>query len=94
MNGVDKSDQILSAHNLLRKFIHWWKTLLFHLIDIATVNSFIIFQECRKIDPSIKGLERPASYSLVNFREEIVRHILGLEEFSNPPVYKNLKQND
>lgn len=43
MNGVDKSDQILSTNNLLRKCVRWCKTLLFHVIDIAVVNGFILF---------------------------------------------------
>ena len=94
MNGVDKSDQILSTQNLLRNCVQWWKTLFFHLIEIATGNSFIIFQECQKAEPNIKGLQRPANYSLLSFREELVRNILELEEYSNSPVYRNFKQKD
>ena len=30
---------------MLRKCLRWWKTLFFHLIDIAVVNSFILFRE-------------------------------------------------
>ena len=40
--GVDKSDQYLSYHNVLRKTVRYWKTLFYHLIDIALVNSFIL----------------------------------------------------
>ena len=94
MNGVDKSDQILSTQNLLRNCVQWWKTLFFHLIEIATGNSFIIFQECQKAEPNIKGLQRPANYSLLSFREQLVRNVLELEEYSNPPVYRNFKQKD
>lgn len=42
MNAVDRSDQILATNNVLRKCLRWWKTLFFHLIDIAVVNSFIL----------------------------------------------------
>ena len=56
MNGVDKSDQILSSNNLLRKCFRWWKTLFFHLIDIAIVNGFILFQDLRK-QGKLKGLQ-------------------------------------
>ena len=38
MNGVDHSDQILGKSSALRKCMRWWKTLFFHMIDIAVVN--------------------------------------------------------
>ena len=40
-NAVDRSDQILATNNVLRKCLRWSKTLFFHLIDIAVLNSFI-----------------------------------------------------
>ncbi|XP_066926570.1 piggyBac transposable element-derived protein 4-like [Clytia hemisphaerica] len=89
MNGVDKSDQILSSNNLLRKCLRWWKTLFFHLIDIAIVNSFILFQELRK-QGKLGDVKRPKDYSLLHFREELVRNILGIPEFADPPIYKLL----
>ena len=94
INGVDKLDQILSTHNLQSKCVQWWKTLFFHLINITTVNSFTIFQECQKAEPNIDGLQKPANYSLLSFREELVRNILELEEYSNSPVYRIFKQKD
>ena len=47
MNGVDRSDQILSAFSTRWKCVRWWKTLFFRLTDIAVVNSFILFQAHR-----------------------------------------------
>ena len=35
MNGVDRSDQLIGTNNVMRKCLRWWKTLFFHLIDIA-----------------------------------------------------------
>lgn len=94
MNGVDRSDQFLAKNNLLRKCLRWWKTLFFHMIDIAAVNSFILFQEYRKSHPDIQALQRPASFALLDFREELVRNLLELEEYSNPPIFRNGKQKD
>lgn len=48
MLGVDKLDQLIAAYNVLMKCVRWWKTLFFHCIDIAVVNSLIIFQEHRQ----------------------------------------------
>ena len=87
MNGVDRSDQILAKNNTLRKCMRWWKTLFFHIIDIAVVNSFILFQLYRNQHPEIEELCRPQKYSTLEFREELVRQLAGLEEYGLPPVY-------
>lgn len=91
MNAVDRSDQILATNNVLRKCVRWWKTLFFHLIDIAVVNSFILFREHQSNFPDDKYLHRPSNYSLASFREEIVRDLCGFPEYHVPPVYSNVK---
>ena len=48
MNGVDKSDQISNADNVLHKCVRWWKILFFHVIDIALVTGYILFQSQEK----------------------------------------------
>ncbi|XP_015774860.1 PREDICTED: piggyBac transposable element-derived protein 3-like [Acropora digitifera] len=86
MNAVDRSDQMLATHNVQRKCMRWWKTLFFHLIDIAVVNSFILFREHQKNNPDDPALRRTADYSLGDFREEVIRGICGFPDYDNPPV--------
>ena len=86
MNAVDRSDQILATNNVLRKCMRWWKTLFFHLIDIAVVNSFLLFREHQAQFPDVEELQRASDYSLAHFREEIVRQICGFPEYGDPPV--------
>ena len=76
MNAVDRSDQILSAFSTQQKCVRWCKTFFFHLIDIAVVNSFILFQAHRAEHTEI---ERPARYSQCDFCAKIVREIRGFE---------------
>ena len=39
--GSSSSNQFLAYHNVLRKTVRYWKTLFYHMIDIAAVNAFI-----------------------------------------------------
>ena len=59
MNGVDRSDQLIGTNNVMRKCLRWWKTSFFHLIDIAIVNGFILFQEHQANLPDDETLQRP-----------------------------------
>lgn len=92
MNAVDRSDQILAVNNVLRKCVRWCKVLFFHLIDIAVVNSFLLFREHQHQFPDNEDLKRTTDYSLTNFREEIVRQICDFpEKADQPPVLSTPK---
>ena len=57
----------------------WWKTLFFYLIDIAVVNSFILFKEHQSNNLDDEALHRSKDLSLCSFREEIVRQLCEYE---------------
>lgn len=80
MLGVDKSDQLISSYNVLMKYVRWWKTLFFHCIDIAVVNSFILFQAHREEHPEIEELTRKTGFDQLAFRIELVNQILGMDD--------------
>ena len=42
MGGVDKSDQLIGYHRILRQTKRYWRTLLFHLFEICVTNSAVI----------------------------------------------------
>lgn len=87
MSGVDKSDQLLAHYNVLLKCVRWWKTLFFHCIDIAVVNSFILFQQWRELHPQVPELQRPAVYGQLEFREELIRQLGDIDENTTVPLY-------
>ena len=56
MGGVDKSDQMIGnkAH---RRTSQFWKTLFYHMLDIARVDYYIVFQKFRSLDKN-KNVEK------------------------------------
>ena len=78
MKGVDIGNQLISYYELKHKTYKWWKRILFHLIDISIVNSFIIYKKviCDK------------AMSQKNFRLEIIRAIAY--KYGLFPVFKPL----
>ncbi|XP_031549281.1 piggyBac transposable element-derived protein 4-like [Actinia tenebrosa] len=91
MNAVDRSDQILANNNCLGKCVRWWKTLFFHLIDIAIVNSYILFREHRANNPNVEALRRPKSYSILDYKEELVRQLAGIGDDDPLPTSGKVK---
>ena len=87
MNGVDRSDQLIVSRNVLRKCLRWWKTLFFHMIDTSIVNSYILFQLHRAVHQDEELLQRPKKFSITEFREELIRELVGLEQYGNPPIH-------
>ena len=69
MGGVDKSDQYLAYHNVLRKTVRYWKTLFYHMIDIAIVNAFVLYNHLALLSGC-----RPISEN--DFRDELVLQII------------------
>lgn len=83
MGGVDRSDQLIKYYNVLRQTKKYWKTLLFHCIDIAVVNAHIMNKEIVdklmsqylfRENPCEKPLWSP--YYWYSLREQQTRQIL------------------
>lgn len=82
---MDKSDQLIASYNVLKKCVRWWKIVFFHCIDIAVVNSFIIFQEHRQQHLSTPKFQRSAHFDQLSFRIELTRQLLKLDDEDVPP---------
>ncbi len=48
MNGADRSDQYTVSYPFVRKTRKWWRKLLFYLLEVSVVNSYIIYREVTK----------------------------------------------
>jgi len=46
MNGVDKADQYTVYYSFIRRSKKWWRKLFFWLLEVAVVNSYILYRIC------------------------------------------------
>ena len=70
MLGVDKLDQMMSYYSFLHKTIKWWRKVFFWILEVATVNAYIL----HKVQAEKRG-ERPNTH--LTFRQQL---ILSLSE--------------
>lgn len=90
----NKSDQLLSSYNLYRKCVRWWKTLFFHMIDIAVVNACLLFKASVQRFPDTTALQRLKRFSLFEFREELTGNSANLEKYTDPPLSEKGSHKD
>ena len=63
MLGVDTLDQLSSYYPFLRKTLKWWKKVMFWSIEVAVINSYVVYKQDRHGDKLMTHLE---------FRRELV----------------------
>lgn len=81
MGGVDHADQMRASYGLSRRSKKWWHRIFWGVLDIAFVNSYIIY--CRSTEE-----KKP---KLLEFRRDVAR---GLMSFQQVNPKKNLKRGN
>ena len=94
MSGVDKLDQLIGKYNCIRKTTRYWKTLFYHFLDIARVNSYILFQDWRKRNSTMDDLKRQARYAQQDFTIELIKQLGKITDHSNIPLYTRTHVSD
>ncbi|XP_062523428.1 UPF0746 protein DDB_G0281095-like [Corticium candelabrum] len=79
MGGVDKSDQMIKYYEVLHKSLKYWKKIFLHMIDLAILNSFIMFTALQKQYPQDERLQRKGQYAQKDFRCELIRGLAGID---------------
>lgn len=67
MGAVDRHNQMVENYKVPIKTLKWWKKLIFHIINVSIVNSYIIYKECCKAATPM--LQR-------NFRRKLVEQLI------------------
>ena len=72
MGGVDRCDQLLSFYRIRTKSVKWYKRLLYHFVDLALVNSFVLYKHLKKPLP------------LWEFKLQVALSLMNCGNFGNP----------
>ncbi|KAK1152068.1 piggyBac transposable element-derived protein 4-like [Acipenser oxyrinchus oxyrinchus] len=92
MGGVDKLDQRIGTYHVLMKSMKWWQTLFFHFLDMAILNSFLLFQDWKRRRPEAGNSSPLENYTHLHFRENLCRQLGGINidddrvSFYKPPA--------
>ena len=85
MGGIDVCDVKCTAYKVCRKSRKFWKALFYDYLEIASVNSFILFSQYRKQNPNC--IERISSYDYKEFRVSLMRQLGSLNVNAAVPLY-------
>lgn len=77
MGGVDLMDGLLGRYHIRMKTRKWTNRIFFHLLDMALVNAYILYQRLYKLDRRTHNIELP------NFRSEVAESLCQTE-FKRP----------
>ena len=92
MRGVDLFDQKASYYSTLLSSKRWYIKIFYHLLDIAVINSYILYQKTM-----LKAQKKPLSH--IEYRKEVARGLmrplrvsLGLKTTKKKELKRKLDQ--
>lgn len=69
MGGVDRADQLLSFYRNELKSKKWYKRIIFHLLDLAVVNSWILYRAVKKSPMQLAEFKLQVAIGLMDAEE-------------------------
>lgn len=90
MGAVDMFDQHVAAYRILRRCKKYWRTIFCDYIEVALVNSYVLFTLWCDSHPG--QISRPSEDKHFRFRISVVREHAGIQADEAIPIYKMPKK--
>ena len=68
MGAVDRFDHYCSSYAFTRKSLKWWRKTFYWLLELAVVNSFILYKETNPSDDKITH---------IRYRKQLIQQLVG-----------------
>jgi len=78
MGGVDVFDQHIAAYRSLRKSNKYWKSIAVDMLEVAVVNSYLLFNTYRAEHP--EEIQRGSRYTAREFRRRLICQLANIDE--------------
>ncbi|KAL3195152.1 hypothetical protein MRX96_045740 [Rhipicephalus microplus] len=65
MGGVDRADQLLSFYRNELKTKKWYKRIIFHLLDLAVVNSWLLYRAVKDSEIQLAEFKLQVAFGLM-----------------------------
>ena len=86
MGGVDTFDSMCASYKVSRRSKKYWKAMFYDFLEIASVNSMILFQLYRRNHAN--AIPRSATYDHMEFRVALVRQLGSIARNAPVPLYQ------
>ena len=74
MGAVDRFDHYCSSYAFTRKSLKWWRKTFFWLLEVAVVNSYILYNETHPDEP----------VDHIRYRKQLILQLVGEQRRSRP----------
>lgn len=92
MGGVDSFDQRIAAYRVVRRTNKYWKRIFFDLLEVATVNSYILFNLWQ--ERHLGQINRPRMFSHEDYRANLIGQLADFPADAPVPLYKSGPQQE
>ncbi|XP_046980562.1 piggyBac transposable element-derived protein 1-like [Schistocerca americana] len=75
MGGVDLLDSLIGRYRIIMRSKKWYFRIFYHLVDVATINSWILYHRVNRIRNPVSQAEE---LQLANFRIELAETLLKI----------------